>query len=317
MGIAARRLMSAAGPKNATPPASPMMGWEVTATNVGLVGAGVTAADLTDYTGPNAVEAGTHLYRQKITTWLDLSAGNIILEQCLFQPATGAVGDGDFQITTWGQRGNIGPVTITDCEYDGSQLSAYDQAWIGFFVGVANIIRTYIHHSGSGTNTYGSSENSYSDVLIENNYIDQLIAYGDPSGSGNHESAYTVRDFVTGTNPNRTLTVRGNYLAGDGANMAGTLFLQPNDDTINNLTLADNYIVGDNGFQLYIDIDETRFPGATYNNLSIVNNRIDSSTGNALFVRDGVPPFTLWQDNYMYSAPDPDGQGAVIANPFG
>jgi hypothetical protein len=308
---------SAPSPPPSGGPIAPntVKGWQLTPTMIGLSPFGITGNSLTTYTGPNAVDEGTHLYRQKITTWLDLSAGNIILEQCLFQPATGAVNTGDFQVTTWGQRGNNGPVTITDCEYDGSLLSVFDQAWIGWFVGVANIIRCYIHHSGSGTNTYSSGEATYSDVLVENNYVHHLTSWGDPNGSGNHESAYTPRDFILGTNPNRKLTVRGNYLAGDGGNMAGTILTQPNADSINNLTIDGNYLVGDAGYQLYIDIDNNRFPGTTYSNLRITNNRINSSVGNAVFVRPGVPSFAQWSENYMYSAVGTDGKGAPINNP--
>ena len=181
-------------------------------------------------------------------------------------------------------------------------------------VGAMSIYRTYVHHSGSGFNTYGSYEKTGADVVIENNYVNDLVAWGDPGGSGNHESAYTVRDLDTSTNANRQLIIRGNQFNCDGANATGALFMQPNSGNISNVTIQDNYLLG-NGFLLYMDYDTGRFPGVGYTGfMKAINNRFTPNEGLA-YVRSGAGGFTQWQENYMYNAGAAEGKGVIITSP--
>jgi hypothetical protein len=263
----------------------------------------------------NTVPAGTTIYRQRITGWLDLSMGNITISQSCIQPVPGAVGQGSDSLTTWNsQRELQGPVTIQDSEYDGSLLSAHDQAFIGFFVGVANFYRNYVHNSGSGFSTYVSWEKTDSNVTIENNYVDHLIAYGDPTNGGNHQSGYTVRDFVIDTNPSRQLIVDDNYFNCDGANATGAFFIQPNDANVANMTAAGNLLAG-NGYQLILEDDQGRFPGVTYHNMRAVNNRMLNTEYGPTLVAGSGEGWAQWDQNYLFNAAAADGVGSPVPKP--
>jgi hypothetical protein len=316
-GTGAVKFVGSATPTPA--PGGTLLGWQLTPHNIGLEPFGLTCASLpeqSDSAWPgHTVPAGTTISRKRITTWLDLSQGNITIDQSCIQPQPGNVGIGTEALTTWnGNRALQGPVTIKDSEYDGSLLSDHDAAWIGFMVGAMSIYRTYVHHSGSGFNTYGSYEKTGANIVIENNYVDDLIAYGDPTNGGNHESAYTVRDLDTSTNPNRQLIIRGNHFNCDGANSTGALFMQPNSGSISNVTIQDNYLLGF-GFLLYMDYDTGRFPGVGYTGyMKSINNRFNPSEG-LVFVRPGSGGFTQWSENYLYNASAQDGKGAVVTNP--
>jgi hypothetical protein len=297
-----------------------LLGWQVTPQNIGLAPFGLTCSSLPELSADtwpgHTVPAGTTISRKRLTGWYDLSQGNITISQSCIQPLPGYVGIGTESLTTWNTNRPLqGPVTIKDSEFDGSLLSDHDAAWIGFMIGAMSIYRTYVHHSGSGFNTYGSYEKTGADIVLENNFVNDLVAYGDPNNGGNHESAYTARDLDISTNANRQLIVRNNHFVGDGKNMSGTLFLQPNDTDVNNMTISGNLNEGTDGYQLYIDQDPSRFGGSTYKNLKIVNNRMTNGGFGAVFVRDGVPAFAQWQDNYIYNAAAIDGKGALIANP--
>lgn len=297
-----------------------LLGWQVTASNVGLVPFGLDCAGLpvlSDGTWPgHVVPAGTRIFRKRLTGWYDLSAGNITIEQSCIQPERGAIGTGSAALSTWSDsRSPDGPVVVKDSECDGSLLDNYSAAWTGCALGAISFYRTYIHHFGSGLNSYGTYTRSGDDIVIENNLVRDLVAYGDPSGGGNHQSAYTVRDVDVSTNPDRRLMVRNNRLVGDGANMSGTLFLQPNADSIRNVYISGNLVTGTNGYQLYVDQDAGRFGGSTYSNIHFTNNRISDSGYGAVFVRDGVPAFAQWSQNYVYDPAAPDGKGKTITDP--
>jgi len=291
-------------------------GWTLTPSQVGLTPLGLRCDALPEYVQQgNSVPAGTVIDEKRITGWLDLSAGNITIKRSCIQPKPGAVGAGTTALTTWSSKHELqGPVTIEDSEYDGSLLSAYDQAHIGLFTGVANFYRNYIHNSGSGLGTYGSEEKTGSDVVIQNNYVDRLTAYGDPTTSGNHQSAYSVRDFDTSTNPDRQLLVKDNYLDCDGANATGALFIQANGGNIRNVTVQGNLLAG-NGYQLYLDYQPGRFAGVGYSNIWALDNRMTDTGWGAVFVRDGGPGFAQWTGNYVYDAADALGEGKLIPDP--
>jgi len=291
-------------------------GWTLTSSRVGLTPYGLKCADLPEYQlSGHTVPAGTTIYRQRITGWLDLSMGNITVSQSCIQPLPGYVGQGTSALSTWNsQRELQAPVTIQDSEYDGSLLSAHDQAWIGLFVGVANFYRNYVHNSGSGLNTYVSWEKTDADVTIMNNVVDHLICYGDPNTTGNHQSAYTVRDFVTDTRPSRQLIVADNYFLADSPNVSAVFFIQPNPADISNMTASGN-LLGGNGFQLTLEVAQDRFPGVTYHNMHAVNNRFINDEYGVARVDGGGEGWTQWSENYMYNPSALDGKGTLVPNP--
>lgn len=291
-------------------------GWTLSPARVGLPPFGLKCADLPEYQqSGNTVPAGTTIYRQRITGWLDLSLGNVTISQSCIQPKPGYVGLGSTSLTTWNsQRELQGPIIIKDSEYDGSLLSDHDKAYIGFFSGVASLYRNYVHDSGSGISTYGSDERTGVDVTVQNNYIDHLIAYGDPGGSGNHQSAYTVRDFDTSSRANRQLLVTDNFFNCDGANATGAFFIQPNGDSVSNLTASGNLLAG-NGYQLILEDDQGRFPGVTYHNMRAVNNRmLNTEYGPALVAGSGEG-WAQWDQNFTYNSSAVDGKGTLVPKP--
>ncbi len=310
-----------AGP--VAPPAVPSIpaqasigkGWSLTASKVGLAPFGLTCASLPEYTASGStVAAGTTIYRQRITGWLDLTLGNITISQSCIQPKPGYVGQGSTSLTTWGTRDLQGPVTVQDSEYDGSLLSTRDQAYIGFFNGVASMYRNYIHDSGSGIGIQGSYEKTGQNVVIQNNYIDHLIAYGDASGSGNHQSAFTVRDLDLTTNSSRQLLVKDNFFDCDGANATGSFFIQPNGGNVSNLTAQGNLLAG-NGFNLILQDDQGRFPGVTYHNMRAIDNRMQPTEYGPASLAGRGEGWTQWTNNYLYNPVGTDGQGKVVAKP--
>ncbi|MFC8682201.1 DUF4082 domain-containing protein [Microbacterium ureisolvens] len=291
-------------------------GWNLTSSKVGLAPFGLKCSDLPEYQlNGNTVPAGTVISRMRITGWLDLSMGNITIKESCIQPKPGAVGQGSTSLTTWNSRRELqGPITIQDSEYDGSLLSDRDKAYIGFFNGVASMYRNYIHHSGSGIGIQGSWERTGADVVIQNNYVDQLIAYGDPGGSGNHQSAFTVRDFVTNANAGRQLLVKDNYFDCDGANATGSFFVQPNGDDVRNMTAQGNLLAG-MGFNLILEDDQGRFPGVTYHNMRAIDNRMAPTEYGPTKLAGRGEGWTAWSDNYLYSATGADGKGKVVPEP--
>ena len=317
-------------------PTSIGLGWTLTPSMVGLTPFGIDGASLPVYTTPpsHIVPAGTHLYRQKIVDWLDCSEGHLTFDQCFFQPVSGNVGLGSPMLTTQ-DRPLRGPVYIKDCEYSGTSLSTYEQAWIGFQTGCFNISRTYMHHSGSGFNTYDTREATGADILIDNNVVDNLIAYGDPNAGGNHESGFTVRDLVLTENANRKLTVRDNNIVAAGANVSGVVLIQPNDFPVNNVTISGNSFAG-HGFELRLEDDESRFPGRSYHNMRAMNNRFVTPEYGAAYLGGTGEGWAQWDENYVYdgSTPtvddiiynggsvtitpgaQPDCKGAVVTEPI-
>lgn len=304
-----------APPAGITAQASIGKGWALTSSSVGLTPFGVTCSALPEYNAPNnhTVPAGTTISRQRITTWLDLSMGNITISQSCVQPKPGEVGSGSTALTTWSTRDLQGPVVIQDSEYDGSLLNQHDQAWINLFSGAASMYRNYIHNSGSGISIQGSYEKTGQNIIIQNNYVDKLVAYGDASGSGNHQSAFTVRDTDTTVNPNRQVLVKDNYLNATGGSVTGSFFVQPNGDNVRNVTAQGNLLAGE-GYNLILEADPTRFGGVSYYNMRAIDNRFQPTEYGPSRVREGEG-WTTFTNNYLYNAAGTDGKGAAVTTP--
>lgn len=294
-------------------------GWQLTTAKVGLTPFGLDGPSLPELPGTtwagHTVPQGEVIHRKKLTSWYDLSFGFITIRQCLIQPAPGEVGMGTTALTTWnGSRPLQGPIVIEDCEYDGSLLTTQEQAFVGFFQGVASMYRTYVHNSGSGIGFQGTYEVTGSDVTVKNTYVDNLIAFGDPNGSGNHQSAFTVRDLDATVNPNRKITVEGNYFNCSGANASAGFYIQPNDANVINVTGRRNFI-GGNGYNVMLEDDQGRFPGVSYHNMRFIDNRMNPTEFGAAIVRGTGEGWTEWGSNYLYSATGPDGRGSVVTQP--
>jgi hypothetical protein len=296
----------AAGATPTPTPAGTLMGWQIDATKVGLAPLGLTCTSLPPYTGPSKPAHGTLISGKLISNEMDLSAGGITIERSCVRPAT--VGRGTPVLNTTDNNVTFLPgadlVTIRDSEIDGSLLSDEAASLTAGFHGVGTIQRNYVHHFGSGLALISTGPNL--DALYEQNYVTDLIAYGNPATTGNHSDAFTIRDFPNTQRANRQAIIRNNRFDCDSANCTGAFYIQAYEDNVNNVWAEGNLLEG-TGYQLPVVAKPY-----TYSNLHINNNRF-TGTGYGPGYVDGGPGFSEWTENYLYDATKLDGKGAVVS----
>ncbi|WP_010205779.1 DUF4082 domain-containing protein [Salinibacterium sp. PAMC 21357] len=288
-------------------PTSGSAGWTINANTVGLAPLGLTCSNLPAYTGNSSVPAGTTITGKRFTGGLDLSAGNITIENSCIQPTS--AGRGMPVVAT--QNFNtfeIAPskVTIRNSEFDGSKLSIQDAAWATAFIGVADLIGNYVHGFGSGIAIMNSG--STLNAQIERNYVTGLVAWGDPATTGNHSDAFTIRDFTDRSNANRQLNVINNRFNADSGSDTGALFIQTYSGSIDNVLIQGNLLEG-NGYQL--GLNEMN---SSYSNLRSVDNRFSGTGFGATYVQRGSG-WAEWSNNYIYKSSATDGKGAAVSKP--
>ncbi|PWK81707.1 hypothetical protein C8D88_116119 [Lentzea atacamensis] len=283
------------------PPAS-LMGWQLTADNVGLKPHGLSCASLPLYIGPAKPLAGNTISGYRIEQPLDLSNGNLLIEKSCIKPST--VGyHNSFLVTTTVCSGNscsattAGNVTIRDSEITADHLSAGTIAKSCAFLGVGTLQRNYMHGMGSGICFFETG--TVHSALAEHNYVRGLRSSGD-----SHNEAATIRDFRNATG--RTVKFLNNRLDCSSGNATGGLFIQPTWLPIYNVTIQGNYLEGE-GYNLYLE----RTGNATYGNVRAINNRFRPTGWGASATPSG-PGYAEWRDNHIYDAAKPDGKGAVL-----
>jgi hypothetical protein len=285
--------------------ARPLDGWALTSTNIGLTPFGLSCGNLPRYTGPMAPPAGTIISKKLIVGELDASAGGITIDKSCFKPSgtIGLKGILNTQVcdATDCWTPHAGTV-VTDSEFDGDSLSAAAAAGTCAMVGLATLVRNYIHGMGSGICYFGTGGAGSAAAI--NNYVTGLRSFGD-----SHNEAGTVRDFVKDAGNTRTLRWIGNRLFCDG-NVTAALFLQPTWSSIDNVWVTGNYLEG-GGYNLYSSGGQT---GARIGNAHATNNRF-RSTGWGPAVVDGVDGWAEWSDNYLYNPAAPAARGAVVPDP--
>lgn len=291
-----------------TTPAGNILGWKLTAGNTGLAPHGLNCDSLALYTGSDKPAAGTVISRKRIEVTLDLSAGNITIEKSCIRPTDSAPGlplvtSIDFNASSPAPAPSL--VTIRDSEISGSKLSAYNAAFTDGFKGLGTIQRNYIHDVGSGIAILVTGMQLSG--LIEGNYVTGLRAYGDPSTTGNHSDAFTVRGFSTSANSGRTLTVRNNRLNCNSGNDTGAFFVQTWEDNIGNVTAEGNLLEGD-AYQLVLSGGF----GNNYSNMKAINNRFSNTGYGASYVADG-PGWSQWSENYVNDPSKPDHKGQALS----
>lgn len=301
-------------------------GWQLDASNTGLAAVGLSCDDLAVYEGPSEPAAGTTLRELRITTALDLSAGNITIERCCIQPT--AVGQGMPILTTTDYNQAPYPpastmVSVRDCDIDGSlihgehtMVDGYDEynkpvAFTCAFLGIGEIERCNIHDVGSGIAIYNTGD--HLNAVVEGNYVHDLRAWGDPSTTGSHNESFTIRDFVvTSAHPHRSATVRNNRFESFSGNDTGAFFIQTNGDIDH--VLVEGNLLASNGYQLIL---ESRYDHVYGTSMKSRNNRF-SGTG---FGTGYVEPagltygWAVWKENYIDDPAAPDHKGAVVEDP--
>lgn len=294
-------------PPEEPPTSNPARGWNVTASNVGLAGVGLSCDQLPVYTGSLKPASGTVLSGWRITGPLDLSNGNILVEKSCIRPDR--VGEHHaYLVTTTTCRDGIctatqaGNVVIRDSEIDAEHLDAETISGSCAFLGVGTLERNYMHGMGSGICFFETG--AVHSARAERNYVRGLRAWGNPETDGSHNEAATVRDFRDA--PGRTLVFLNNRLECATANDTGALFIQPTWLPIHNVRVEGNYLEG-GGYNLYLE----RTGNASYGNLQAVDNRFRPTGWNPVAVVSG-PGFVQWSDNHRYDAARPDGKGDAV-----
>jgi hypothetical protein len=290
-------------------PVGELMGWQLTPTNIGLAPFGLSCDTLPVYTGTDTPPNGTVISGKLIKIPLYLTQGAVTIEKSCIKPTTdgptGILSTWDTNVCPSSCATAKGQVIVRDSEIDGSLLAASDIAYHSGFIGVGQLERNYIHDVGTGIAFFDTGD-TYTASSI-NNYVARLVGYGNPATTGSHDDTFTVRDYTTATNPNRQMVVRGNYFKADSANNdTGSLFIQAYAGFIDNMTVENNYLIGD-GYQLILEANANGYG----THMNAINNRF-TSTGFGPGYTDGGPGWATWTENYMYDATKPDGKGAIV-----
>ncbi|WP_157683356.1 hypothetical protein [Microlunatus soli] len=248
---------------------------------------------------------GTRISGVLITTPLNLSAGNIVLERSCIQPTSVGQGLPVLATTNYNtMKVTTGRVIIRDSEIDGSKLRAKAAAQSTAFIGVADLARNYIHGLGSGIGLMNTGTSL--DAVIERNYVTRLVAWGDPATTGNHSDAFTIRDFSAAKRSDRKLDVKNNRFDCRSGNDTGALFLQTYSGPIDNVLIEGNLLEGNN-YQL--QLNKMNSP---YSNIRAVNNRM-TGTGYGPLSIQGGEGFTQFARNYIFNPTAADKAGNSVA----
>jgi hypothetical protein len=294
-------------------PITGLTGWELNASNTGLAALGINGSQLPIYTGPGRIPAGSRISGVRFTTPIDLSLGDIIIERSLFQPLTAGAGMPLVTTVDFNQfRPLPGKVIIRDSEIDGSLIRSNrsdfsDQrfrASVSAFEGVADLQRNYIHGMGSGIVLRNTG--TQFDALIEHNYVDNLVAWGDAATNGSHNNSITIRDFTDRLRPDREALIRNNRFEVDTPrNASASMQVAGFNDFVNNLTVEGNLLEG-YGYNLWLAQSNRGFG----NNMSFVNNRFTPLQWGASY--SDRPGWSTWGENYIFNPLLPDGRGTEV-----
>jgi hypothetical protein len=288
-----------------------LYGWQKNATNTGLASVGLTCDNLPVYTGPAFIPGGTTITGKRFTDGVNLSAGNITIDKSCFKPTSVGAGVALVDTTNFNACDNngcqvaLGPVTISNTDFDGSLLSLQSAAESECAHGSMNEINNYCHHFGSGFAIINSGT-TYS-VTIDGNDVDDMVAWGDPATTGNHSDGFTIRDFNIDTTPTRQAIVRNNRINTNNSNATGSFFIQDTwSNGISNVYASGNLFAG-NGWEAS---GEKR--DAPVTNINVTNNRFGGTTDGG-YGACATPNFAWnFTGNYINDPTKPDNKGAIV-----
>lgn len=303
---------STGGGGGTTPPQATLMGWQLTSQNTGLAPHGLSCDSLPLYTGSTKPVAGTTISQKRIQSGLDLSDGNITIEKSCIRPPSAGLGLPILTTTDYNDCNPDcavapNPITIRDSEIDGSLLSAQQSAYATAFIGVGSFYRNYIHGLGSGIAIMNAGLSA--SVTVEGNFVTGLTSYGDPGTTGNHSDAFTIRDFITTSNPNRRAIIKNNRFDCNSGNDTGAIFIQQTwNDNIDHVSIEGNLLEG-GGYQLQLE-------GNTYGtHMSAVNNRFSGTGYGSAAMGGSGPGWGTWANNYINNPSAANNQGSVVSEP--
>lgn len=277
-------------------------GWNVDQTTVGLRPFNLECENLPLYKGAPEIPAGSVISGMRFNGNINLNQGNITIEKSCFQPTSAGRG---MPIVTTTNFGNWTPpkgtVVVRDSEFDGTLLSKEIAAWATGFWGIADLQRNYIHHFGGGFALYNTGHELNS--LVENNYVTDMLGWGDPATTGNHSDAFTIRDFTNVAKPDRKAIIRNNHFENYSPNATAAVFIAAQSGRIDNVSVEGNLLEG----RVWNLVLEASRHG--YSNISAINNRF-KPTGYGAAYSDGGEGWTTWRDNYLYDPTKPGAMGA-------
>jgi hypothetical protein len=288
------------------------MGWELTPSNTGLVGAGIDKNDLPVYTDyliggiyhepPN----GTEINQKKIIHPVSCRYGDISIVKCWGAFTNGLPGGYilSYDFNT-GDPG-AGNIWIIDSELDGSGNAASSNAYEIAARGMINLQRNYIHDVGDGFGIFDYGE--HEDIVIEDNYISDIIGYGTDPESMSHNEAGTIRSFGLLSGTTCQLTIRRNFLSSKSGHDSAALFIQAWAGPIQHALMRDNYWETINQWVVYLEMNDYGYG----DDMQLINNRFKRDSGTDYIGVATGPGFSVHTDNHVYDSGDPDGKGAAL-----
>jgi hypothetical protein len=281
-------------------------GWNLTPEQIGLTGAGVTRGELTTYSGPYRIPAGTTLDRYLFRGPVSVNAGNITISRSLFEPL-GGVG---IPLIESMFRDDWSPATLShtvfNCEFSGQATATQrDRAFLTAWFGPGAFQRNYVHHIGGGIACYNSG--TLVDLLVENNVIDDAQGFGNWATDGNHSSCMSFRDFTRAVRADRSGIVRRNFFRDTSPNASGSFTIYGQQGITDGPIMSENLFAGNN-WNVIIDANN---PHAV-RNLQFIDNRFDPAVGSpGPFVNQGATGVTL-TDNFRLNRANPDERGVAV-----
>jgi hypothetical protein len=281
-------------------------GWKLTEQNTGLANQGIDKGSLLAYTGPSKPSAGTTISNVKIDRPLDLSAGGITIEKCWIRPLPANFTKGQYIIVTYDNNKNQAPaptpVTVKDCDIDGTAIDAETICGALGFSGSGTVQRCNIYGMGSGIGIWHTSASQ--SALIEGNYIHGLRAWGDPKTTGSHNDGFTIRDFI-----GPAVVVRNNRIDCSSGNDTGAFFIQPYSGPVDNLLAQGNLLEGNN-YQMQLGQMNYDYG----KNMRAVDNRFSGTGFGPSYVKRGSLAYgwAEWSDNYLNDPLKTGNKGAVV-----
>ncbi len=196
--------------------------------------------------------------------------------------------------------------TIIDCDIDGTAISdGLNISEASAVRGLASMQRNSIYGMGSGIAVFSYA--LVADCLIENNYVHDLRAYGDPKTTGSHNESATIRGYV-----GNSLIFQNNSFTCKTGNDSGALFIQAYANYINNVSVTGNFL-DSFGWDLGLEANNNGYGSQ----MRAVNNRFvdEGSEGLGTAYVTGGSGWSEWSENYVDDPTDPDHKGASVSQP--
>ncbi len=240
--------------------------------------AGVPAGTkLTTYSGPMTItQAGTVIEGQIINGSLRITAPNVIIKNCVINY------DGWWGIDAEGAKN----ITVQNCDITGPGFAKNANAAI---LGSGNFIGNDISKSENGIVLTGGAS------TVKGNFVHDLQA----AGADPHYDGITAQGGQNG------VLIEGNTVI---SRDTSAIFIKNNFGPINDVTVKGNLLLGDAGYQVYVD---GRDKGGAITGVSIVDNHIEKGAYGYYSIDNSSPTMSGNTEYAHGKAPAPGGLTAT------